>query len=67
MHQVRKKKKKKKLGPQLVPAGGCAETRTENRQQNGKIRLTTVATALSSDNWGCCPGIACHEPLVQKT
>lgn len=40
---------------------------TKNRQHIGKIRLTTVVEiVLSSDNWECCPEIACHDPLAQK-
>lgn len=55
-------------GPQLVPAGGCAEIRTENRQQRGKVRITTaVAIVLSPNNWDCYPEIACHGPLAQMS
>lgn len=38
MHQEgqKTKKKQKTQGYQLVPAGGYAETRTENRQQMGR-------------------------------
>lgn len=63
-----KRKKQKTKLPSPVPAGGCAETRTENRQQTGKMRISTVVSVvLSSGNWNCCPGIACHEPLAPKS
>lgn len=63
-----KKTKNKVPPPQAVPAGGCAEARTENRQQTGKIRISTVvAVVLSSDTWVCYPEIACHEPLAPKS
>lgn len=63
-----KKKKQKTKIPSPVPAGGCTEIRTENRQQTGKMRISTiVAVVLSSGNWDCCPGIACHEPLAPKS
>lgn len=68
MHEVGQNRKNEKFGPPACLARGCAETKTENWQHTGKIRPTTVvAHVLTSDNWDCCPEIACHEPLAQKS
>ena len=67
---IKRGEENKKQGPppQAVSAGGCAETRTENRQQTGKIRISTVvAVVLSSETWVCYPEIACHELLAPKS
>lgn len=63
-----KRRKQKTKLPSPIPARGCAETRTENKQQTSKMRISTVvAVVLRSGNWDCCPGIACHEPLAPKS